>query len=149
MTTLQNDLLEIYNTLVVFNNDTIKSQFPVPIKVWFEPESRLLVFKQKGNTARLWLPNYYCLGLNEIDEKHYTYLLPKDYDSLMYNLQSAINSGECIKERTCLSPEMFGFDIYATDIKDMSKGTKIISEVRFISGKGILFNWWVRYKYND
>lgn len=147
MTTLQNDLLEIYNTLVVFNNETIKSQFPTPIEVYYEKDSRVLVLKQKGNTVRLRLPVYYCLGLEDIDENHSTYLTPEGYDSLMYNLQRLINSGELIKDRTCLSPENFGFDIYATDLKEMWKGPGLLGSIRFISGKSRLFKWWIKYKY--
>lgn len=147
MTTLQNDILEIYNTLILFSDETVKSQFPIPIEVYYEKESRLLVFHQKGNTARLWLPVYYCLGLEDIDENHKTYLIPEDYDTLMFTLKKMINSGELIKDRTTLSPENYGFDIYATNLKELWKGPDIIGSIRFISGKGKLFNWWIKYKY--
>ena len=150
MTTLQNDLLEIYNSLVIFNKETIKTQFPSPIKVWYEGKESngLLAFQQKGNIVRLWLPKYYCLDLDELEGKHYSYLTPEGYDELMFNLQRAINSGELIKDRTCLSPENLGFDIYATDISQQWKGPDFIASMRFVSGKGFLYRWWIEHKYN-
>lgn len=48
MTTLQNDILEIYNSLVEFSDNTVKTNFPIPIKVRYEKETRLLIFEQKG-----------------------------------------------------------------------------------------------------
>ena len=145
MTTLQNDLLEIYNSLVVFSDNTVKSNFPVPINVTYERDSRLLVFEQLGISVRLGLPVYYCLALDELEKP--TYLLPEDYDALMSNLSSAINSGELLKERTILSPENYGFDIYATNIREMWKGPNIISRIRFISGTSWLFKFIVKRKY--
>lgn len=145
MTTLQDDLLEIYNSLVEFNNGTIKSKFPTPIKVNFEKESNLLVFEQGGVSVRLRLPIYYCLGISDIKN---TYLLPKDYDYLMSTLQYLIiDSGELIKPRTCLSPENYGFDIYSVDMKEIWKGPNIIGKVRFISGNSWLFKLIVKFKY--
>ena len=40
MPTLQDDLLEIYNSLVMFSDDIIKSKFPLPLRVRYEKESR-------------------------------------------------------------------------------------------------------------
>lgn len=146
MTTLQNDLLEIYNSLVVFSDDTIKSGFPVPIKVWYEQETRLLVFEQRGKSVRLWLPVYYCLDLEKLTKP--TYLLPLDYDFLMYNLMTVIKSGELLKDRTLLSPEVYGFDIYATNPKELWKGPEIKAVIRFVSGTGWFFKWKTKRKYN-
>jgi hypothetical protein len=146
MTTLQNDILEIYNSLVVFSDDTVKSHFPKPIKVWYEKDSRLLVFEQKGKSVRMGLPVYYCLDLEALDNKP-TYLLPEDYDYLMSNLLDLLNSGELIKDRTALSPENYGFDIYATNIRELWKGPDIIGRVRFVSGTSWLFKFIVRRKY--
>ena len=145
MTTLQNDLLEIYNSLVLFSDDTVRTDFPTPIKVWYEKESRLLVFEQKGKSARLVYPVYYCLGLESLEKP--TYLLPKDYDYLMYSLQKLINSGELIKDRTCLSPENYGFDIYSTDIRELWKGPELKGRIRFVSGTSWFFKWLTRRKY--
>lgn len=140
MTTLQNDILEIYNSLVIFSKDVLNELSPKPIKVWFEKESGLLVLEAGGNSVRLVHPIYYCLDLDSITKS--TFLLPEDYDFLMSNLQKLINSGELIKERTCLSPENLGFDIYAIDIRDYQKGLDIKGRVRFVSGN----SWWFRFK---
>lgn len=147
MTTLQNDLLEIYNSLVMFSNSTVNTKFPLPIKVWYEKESRLLVFEQKGKSARLGLPIYYSLGLDSIN--NYTYLLPKDYDYLMSTLQGLIGSGELIKPRVCLSPENYGFDIYIADSNpnELWKGPGTIGVVRFVSGNSWFFKKLVEFRF--
>lgn len=147
MTTLQNDLLEIYNSLVIFSDSTIKSGvFANPIKVFYEKDNRLLVFEQKGKSARLGIPTYYSLALEDIQKP--TYLLPQDYDYLMATLQSLIMSGELLKERTCLSPENYGFDLYAVNLREPTKGPDIIGKVRFISGNSWFFKWKTKLKYN-
>lgn len=147
MTTLQNDLLEIYNSLVIFSDSTIKSGvFANPIKVFYEKDNRLLVFEQKGKSARLGIPTYYSLALENIQKP--TYLLPEDYDYLMATLQSLIMSGDLLRERTCLSPENYGFDLYAVNLKEPTKGPDIIGKVRFISGNSWLFKWKTKLKYN-
>lgn len=149
MTTLQNDLLEIYNSLVNFSDSTIKDGlFTIPIKVFYEKENRLLVFEQKGKSVRLGLPTYYCLGLESL--KKPSYLLPEDYDYLMSSLQSLILSGELLRDRTCLSPENYGFDIYSTNINDLaelSKGPEIIGRIRFVSGNSLIFKLKTKIKY--
>lgn len=144
MTKLQEDLLSIYNTLVMFN-ETLTMYNPKPIKVWYEPDSKLLVFEQKNKSARLYAPIYYTLGLEDLVKP--TYLLPNDYDALMYNLQSVINSGILLKDRTILSPENFGFDIYATEPKELHKGPEVVGKMRFISGTSWLFKKYVEFKY--
>lgn len=138
-------MLEIYNSLVVFSDETVKSKFPTPIKVWYEKESRLLVFEQKGKSVRLWTPVYYCLGLEDLYKP--TYLLPEDYDYLMYNLQSVINSGELIKDRTTLSPENYGWDFYSCNIRELWKGPELKGKIRFISGLSWIFKWKTKLKY--
>lgn len=145
MTTLQNDILEIYNSLVVFSDNTIKSNFPTPILVHYETQSRMLVFEQKGNSVRLMLPVYYCLDLESIEKP--TYLLPEDYDYLMSTLQSLISSGELIKTRTCVSPENIGFNVFAVNQKEFHKGPNIIGMVKFISGNSWLFKLFTKLKY--
>lgn len=145
MTTLQNDLLEIYNSLVIFNEETIKSRFPVPIKVWYEKESRLLVFEQKGKSARLWIPIYYSLGFEDLIKP--TYLLPSDYDFLMYNLSELINSSILLEDRTILSPENYGFDIYSVTKGELEKGPDIKGTIRFVSGVSWFFKLRVKLKY--
>ena len=147
MTTLQNDLLDIYNSLVVFSDDTVKSNLPSPIKVWYEKSSRLLVLEQKGKSVRLYHPIYYCLDLDSIQKP--TYLLPEDYDYLMSTLQNLINSGILLNERTLCSPENYGFSIYAVDLKNLSDGLDLKGDVRFISGKSWFFKWRTKRKYKN
>lgn len=145
MTTLQNDILEIYNSLVMFNKETIESKFPIPITVRYEENSSSLVFEQKGTSVRLMLPMYYSLALNDL--KKPTYLLPKDYDYLMSTLQGLIGSGVLIKDRVCLSPENYGFDVYCTDLKNFKEGPELLGQIRFISGTGWLFKFITKRKY--
>ena len=144
MIQLQNDLLEIYNTLVIFSSD-LNSSRPKPIKVFFERDSRLLAMELNGKSVRLRVPIYYSLGLDDLEKP--TYLLPEDYDLLMSELKQIINSGELIKERTILSPENYGFDIYATTLEELWKGPEIKASIRFVSGHGWLFRWLVKRKY--
>jgi hypothetical protein len=146
MTTLQNDILEIYNNLLIFNNDTLISKSPIPITVVYEKESNSMLFEQRGNSVRLRLPVYYCLGLEELDGNP-TYLLPRDYDYLMSSLSNMIGSGQLIEDRTCLSPENYGFDVFAVNLKEFWKGPNIIGRVRFVSGTSWLFKFVVRRKY--
>lgn len=145
MTTLQDDILEIYNSLVVFNKETIESHFPTPITVKYDKSSMALIFEQKGKSVRLMLPMYYSLGLEDLEKP--TYLLPKDYDYLMSTLQGLIGSGVLIKDRVCLSPENYGFDIYCIDLQNFNKGPELVGEVRFISGTGWLFRFLTKKKY--
>ena len=65
----------------------------------------------------------------------------------MSTLQELINSGVLIRERTCLSPENYGFDIFSVDLKELWKGPGIVGKVRFISGKSWLFKKLVKRKY--
>lgn len=142
---LQNDFLEIYNSLVMFSDDTVKSNLPSPIKVHYEKDTRLLVFEQKGKSARLYLPIYYCLDLDSIQKP--TYLLPEDYDYLMSTLQSLITSGILLQSRTLCSPENYGMDIYSTRLENLNEGLDLIGVIRFISGNSWFFKWKVKRKY--
>lgn len=143
--TLQNDLLELYNLLVDFNKTTLKAAIPKPISVKYIKDSRLLSFEQEGLQINTSIPIYYCLGLEDLEKP--TLLLPKDYDQMMGSLQYAIMSGELIKPRTIISPENYGFDIYATNIRELWKGPDIIASVRFVSGVGKLFKFITKLKY--
>ena len=142
---LQEDLIEIYNSLVVFSKNIINNPRPKPIKVYYEKESRLLVFEEGGTSVRLWTPIYYVLGLDDLIKP--TYLLPEGYDYLMSELKNVIDSGILLRDRTTLSPENYGFNIYAADPKNLSAGTEIKAEIIFISGRGRLFRWLVKRKY--
>ncbi len=86
-------------------------------------------------------PIYFSLAFETIP-KEGTYLLPEDYNELMYNLQYVINSGELLKEKTLISPENYGFDVYCIKPKEFLKGLTVIGRIRFISGT----SWWFRTK---
>jgi hypothetical protein len=147
MVTLQNDLLEIYNNLVEFSKTTVLTDRPIPITVKYEKDGvgSPLLLEQKGISVRLRLPIYYCLGLDSI--KKPTYLLPDDYNYLMSTLQSMIADDRILDDRTCLSPENYGFDIYAIDLREFSKGPDKIGSIRFISGNSWLFRLFTKWKY--
>lgn len=146
MITLQTDLIDVHNSLTIFSDLVIKTDEPKPIKVWFDVGAKSLAFELQTKSLRLPVLNHYCLDLEELEEP--TYLLPEDYDKLMYNLQKSINSGELLKERTCLSPENWGFNIFVTSPRELEKGPSILSKVRFISGKSRLFKFMTRLRYN-
>lgn len=145
MVTLQDDLIEIYNNLLIFNKNTLLVDRPVPITVKFEKENNSLYFEQKGNSVRLSLPIYYSLGLNTITKP--TYLLPNDYDYLMQSLSTVISSGKLLDDRICLSPENYGFDIYEVDMKEFWKGPDILGSIRFISGNSWVFRLITKFKF--
>lgn len=149
MTTLQNDILDIYNALVVFSENTITTKFPIPISVSYDNNTRLLLLEQKGKQVYLNLPVYYCLALDTLSGKKPTYLLPEDYDYLMSTLQQLISSGVLIKERVCVSPENYGFDVYYVNQnpKEMYKGPEILGQVRFVSGTSWVFKFITKRKY--
>jgi hypothetical protein len=144
---VQEDLLEIYNNLTEFSKTTVQADNPVPIRVRFEKDSigSPLVFEQKGITVRLRIPIYYCLGLEDLEKP--TYLLPKDYDELMHNLQKVIYDSRILEDRTSLSPENYGFDIYSIDTKEFNKGPEVIGSIRFISGNSWIFKLITKWKY--
>ena len=143
---LQNDLIDLYNMLVVFSNRTLDEKLPErPIEVKYDIESRQVVFTQEGQSVRTQLPVYYCLGLEDLIKP--SYLLPEDYDYLMRTLQNLAFSGELIKDRTCLSPENYGFDIYGINLKEFEKGPTILGQIRIVSGTGWLFRHYIKFKY--
>lgn len=137
---LQQDLIEFYNSLVTFSKTTIQSNIPCPITVRYEVDSRMMVFEQRGQSVRTNIPVYYSLALEDLEKP--TYLLPDDYDYLMSTLKDLIDSGELLEDRTTLSPEDYGFDIYAVNYREMWKGPGIIGSIRFVSG----VSWWFKYK---
>lgn len=141
---LQDDLLETYNALTSFS----KSNNPTePIKVRLDKNAigSPLVLEYKGTTVRLRIPWYYCLGLEYLEKP--SYLLPKDYVRLMSSLRSLIMSPLIIEDRTCLSPENYGFDVYAIDPKEFNKGLGLIGSIRFVSGNSWIFKLLVKWRY--
>ena len=142
---IQDDLIELYNNLLVFNKNTIVTDNPAPIKVSFSKESNSLIFEQKGISIHTSLPIYYSLGLNEI--KKPTYLLPRDYDYLMQSLSGVISSGKLLEDKLCISPENYGFDIYLVDFREFWKGPDKIGTIRFVSGNSWIFRQIVKFKF--
>ena len=51
------------------------------------------------------------------------------------------------ENRTCVSPENYGFDVYAVNIRELYKGPEIIGSVRFVSGTSWFFKWKTKRKY--
>ena len=145
MTTIQEDLIEIYNNLLIFNKNTLLVDKPIPITIKFNKEGNSLLFEQRGVSINLSLPIYYSLGLDEI--KDYTYLLPRDYDYLMQSLSGIIGTGRLIEDRISLSPENYGFDIYGVDFREFWKGPQLLSSIRFISGNSWIFKKITKFKY--
>lgn len=145
MITLQEDLIEIYNSLTVFSSTTLDPKFPKPVKVYFRGEDNQVVFEQGPISVRMSILLYYCLDLESITDP--SYLLPGDYDYLMNTLQTLIASGELIKERVTLSPENVGFDIFGVDLREFKKGPKILGSIRFVSGTSWLFKLYTKFKY--
>ena len=148
MTTLMEDLRTLYNELTVFNEGTVISKLPVPIQVQFDKEYQSLRFEQGAKSLYTHVPVYYSLGLVE-DLSKPTWLLPDDYIYLMDNLQYVIGDPHSylLQDRTCLSPENYGFDIYYTDPRELWKGPSRIANVKFISGKSWWFKWKVSRQY--
>lgn len=148
MTTLMDDLKSLYNDLTTFNEGTILNQFPLPIKVQFNKERNALFFEQRGKSILSHVPVYYSLGLRE-DLENPTWLLPQDYDRLMASLYHVImdGNGYLLRDRTCLSPENYGFSIYSQDPHEPWKGPELISTIRFISGNNWLWKKWICRKY--
>ena len=122
---LQEDLIEIYNSLVVFSKDIINNPRPKPIKVYYEKESRLLVFEEGGNSVRLWTPIYYVLGLDDLVKP--TYLLPEGYDYLMSELKNVIISNSVRKAVTTmlaqLSKGLLMIQLFNTFILDNNRAS--------------------------
>jgi len=144
MAVLQDDLLEIYNNLTIFSEEVLRG---TPIKVYFDKDGvgSPLVFNQKGVSVRLRYPIYYCLGLEDL--KKPTLWLPEDYISSMENLKEVIMDQRIIDDRTLVSPENYGFDIYAIDKREFSKGLEILARIRFISKNSLLnkLTWRIKY----
>lgn len=141
---LQDDLIETYNALTSFSKSNVPSE-PLKVRLDRQGLGSPLVLEYKGTTVRLRIPVYYCLGLEDLEKP--TYLLPKDYVKTMDTLQSLIMNPLIIEDRTCLSPENYGFDVYAVDPKQFNKGLGLIGRVRFISGNSWLFKLLVKWKY--
>lgn len=146
MTKLQEDMLEIYNSFVMFSKETLEGPVPIPIKVTFSEEYKSLVYTQRGKTLYVQIPNYYSQNLREIKD---SFLLPEDYDYNMSTLGTLINSGVLIKDRTTIAPVKYGFDIFASDPLKMELGSQVIGKIRFVSSCNPIWKWVINRKYRN
>lgn len=146
MVRLQDDILQIYNTLTDFSKNTLLAPHQLPIKVEFSDSLNSLTFEQLGLKVALPVLNYYCLGLKNLTK---TYLLPKDYDSLMDSMMRVIESGALIHDRVCLSPKNYGFQILDTPQTTilLKEGPQLVADIKFVSGTSWLFKKLTKLKY--
>lgn len=144
MNVLQTDLLEIYNNLTEFSKAVAQAENSAPIRVWFDRDGieSPLVFEHKGTMVRLRLPIYYSLGLEDLAGKeNCSYLLAEDYKYLMTTLSESIYDSRVLEDRGFIvSPENYGFDLYAIDLKEFQKGLSLVGRVRFVSSN----SWWFK-----
>ena len=146
MTKLQEDMLEIYNSFVMFSKKTLEGPVPIPIKVSYSEEYKSLIYTQRGKTLYLQIPNYYSKDLMDIKD---SFLLPEDYDYNMSTLGTLISSGILIKERTTVAPMKYGFDLYAPDSLKMELGSQVIGKIRFVSSCNPIWKWVINRKYKN
>jgi hypothetical protein len=148
ITGLQDDILEIYNSLVEFSKTTLGGALPVPIRVTYDEKLETLFFEQAGKKIGLWVTNWYAGGLKNLCGAG-SYLMPQDYDYLMATMSGVIESGVLLEEHTCVSPEMYGFDIWATTRREAKEGPKLRAQIRFVSGNSWLFKVRTKIKYKS
>lgn len=146
MTKLQEDLLEIYNSLVIFSKETLEGPVPIPIKVTYNLEHKSLVYTQRGKTVYLQMPNNYSKELINIKD---SFLLAEDYDYVMSTLSSLIGAGILLKDRTTVAPMKYGFDLYSPDPLKMELGSQIIGRIRFVSSCNPIWKWIINRKYKN
>lgn len=141
MVRLQEDIINIYNSLTDFSNLTLSNQ--IPIRVYYEESLNSLCFEQKGKKLSLPTLNHYCLNLKGVD----SYLLPSDYDDLMADLATLIGSGVMLHDRLLIKPINYGFEAYETNPLFMKEGPQMVSRVNFVVGNSWIFRKLVKYNY--
>lgn len=144
MTKLQDDFLSIYNSLVEFSGTTLEGALLIPIKVSYDESMNSLFFEQRGKKVGITITNYYSGYLKDIKN---SYLLPKDYDYLMGTLSTLIESGVLLRDRVCISPELYGFDVYETNSRELKNGPDLLGQIRFVSGNSWIFRTITKLKY--
>lgn len=146
MTKLQEDIIDIYNTLADFSKDTLLAPVQLPIRVGYSESLNSLTFEQRGRKVSIPVLNYYCKNLKLIKE---TYLIPADYDLLMGSLTRIIDSGSLLNDRVCISPVKYGFEVFETKptFQLVKEGPQMIGKVRFISGNSWLFKKLIKLRY--
>ena len=142
---IQEDLLNLYNNLVSLSKTTLENT-QKPVKVNFEEKMNSLSFEQDGVKIYTSIPLYYSGKISEIKN---TYLLPEDYDYLMGTLNQIIQSGKLSNDRLCISPEVYGFDIYLAEVNQLrfKEGPILLGQIRFCSGNSWLFRTLTKIKY--
>lgn len=146
MIRLQEDLINVYNSLTEFSNGTLLGPSPLPIRVGYSDSLNSLCFEQRGLKVSINVLNYYCKDLRNL---HDTYLTPEDYDYLMDTLSRIIGSGSLLHDRVCLGPEKYGFSVYdvTPGIQNLKEGPQLIGRVKFVSGNSWLFKKLIKYRY--
>ncbi len=142
---IQEDLLNLYNDLVELSKSTLEN-IQKPVKVNFEESMNSLSLEQAGTKIYTRIPFYYSGKISEIKN---TYLLPEDYNYLMGTLNQVIQSGKLANDRLCISPEVYGFDIYLAEVSQLrlKEGPILLGQIRFCSGNSWLFRTLTKIKY--
>lgn len=148
MIRLQDDILNIYNSLTDFSANTLLSPVKLPIRVTYSESLNALCFEQKGLKIAISILNYYCRELNNLRN---TYLYPEDYDRLMSSLSGLISSGVLLHDRICLSPDKYGFSLYDTEQKItlLKKGPQLLTSIKFVSGNSWFFKKVTQFRYKN
>lgn len=128
MNKYQEDLLEIYNSLTVFNEN-------YPVGVTYNKDLRNVVMIQKGISVNVPKLNHYCLGLSRINKK---VLSPRDFDNLMGQLKKLIESGALNYDRLLISPVRYGFKIYRRMNSTQFEPIQI-ADLKIITSGGLIF----------
>lgn len=128
MTIYQQDLLGFYNEMTKFSDE-------YPIRVKWEIDYRCLRFSQGNRIVNFHVLNSYCLRLHNIKE---TFLLSDDFNDMMSDLKSVIESGTLLEDRVLISPQKYGFKIYKpTQMVDL--GPLEVCEIKVITSNSWLF----------
>lgn len=128
MNKYQEDLLDVYNSLTVFNEN-------YPVGVTYNKDLRNIVMIQKGVSVNIPKLNHYCLELSKINK---CILKPRDFDSFMWQLKKLIESGSLNYDRLLFSPKKYGFDIFRRMNSTQFEPIKIAS-LRIITSGGLIF----------
>jgi hypothetical protein len=142
---LQDDILEIYNSLVELS-DAVLGINPCPVSVSWNSGTNCLLFECKGKGVYLRALNYYILRPDKLKPG---WLLPEDYDELMSSLSRVIKSSRLLEDRICVIPWGTGFEIYMADQRNLSKGVQFFGSFKIISGTGWWFGWKTKHKYKN
>ena len=136
MLRLQEDIIDVYNSLTEFSDNTLMNG--LPIRVRYEESMNAVSFEQRGKKVVIQSLNYYCENLKFLN----TYILPIEYDNLMQSLATLIGSGIMIRERLLVAPKAYGFDLYETDGMNLKEGPQKLASIELV-----FWNSWFFRKY--